>query len=37
MEQAMTIGIKRMSDIKSANLICKGIIYAIDIHRKALK
>lgn len=37
MEQAMTIGIRRMSGIKNANLICKDIIYAIDIHRKALK
>ncbi|XP_011059577.1 PREDICTED: uncharacterized protein LOC105149098 [Acromyrmex echinatior] len=36
-EQAMTIGIRRMNGIKNANLICKGIIYAIDIHRKALK
>ncbi|XP_071560215.1 uncharacterized protein [Temnothorax nylanderi] len=37
MERIMTIGITRVSGTKSASLIHKSIIYAVDMHRKALK
>lgn len=36
-ERVMTINVRRMSGTKNANMIYKGIIYAVDMHRKALK
>lgn len=37
MEQAMTICLLQMNTVENYNLVYKGLICAIDVHRKATK